>query len=78
MVAAARAVASRAPDALVSDQFAARLVHAVEVDFFARIATGERDPSAGTTDLLAQHGLPPIEDDDAPFGEVIYVSAELR
>jgi methyltransferase (TIGR00027 family) len=34
--------------------------------------------SASTTDLLAQHGLPPIDDDDAPFGEVIYVSAELK
>jgi len=31
-----------------------------------------------TWDLLAQHGLPPIDDDDAPFGEVIYVCAELQ
>jgi methyltransferase (TIGR00027 family) len=44
MVAAARAVASRTPDALVSDQFAAPLVRAVGVDFFARMATGELDP----------------------------------
>ncbi|CFH40520.1 class I SAM-dependent methyltransferase [Mycobacterium tuberculosis] len=34
--------------------------------------------SASTTDLLAEHGLPPIDGDDAPFGEVIYVSAELK
>jgi methyltransferase (TIGR00027 family) len=39
---------------------------------------GWQTASASTTDLLAQHGLPPIDDDDAPFGEVIYVSAELK
>jgi hypothetical protein len=32
----------------------------------------------GDTWDLAQHGLPPVDDDDAPFGEVIYVSAELQ
>ncbi|HWS94625.1 MAG TPA: SAM-dependent methyltransferase, partial [Mycobacterium sp.] len=39
---------------------------------------GWRTAGATTTDLLAQHGLPPIDDDDAPFGEVTYVSAELE
>ncbi|OSC42931.1 class I SAM-dependent methyltransferase [Mycobacterium decipiens] len=38
---------------------------------------GWQTASVSTTDLLAQHQLPPIEADDAPFGEVIYVSAEL-
>jgi methyltransferase (TIGR00027 family) len=45
MVAAARAVASRAPDPLIDDQFAAPLVRAVGVDYFARMAGGELDPS---------------------------------
>src|SRR5258707_6928179 len=45
MVAAARAVASRAPGALVNDHFAARLARAVGVNFFARLASGELDPS---------------------------------
>lgn len=31
-----------------------------------------------TTDLLAKHGLPPIDPDDAPFGDVIYLSATLH
>ena len=44
MVAAARAVASRFPDALVNDQFAEPLVRAVGIDFFARMAGGELDP----------------------------------
>jgi methyltransferase (TIGR00027 family) len=39
---------------------------------------GWQTASVSTTDLLAKHGLPPIDDDDAPFGEVIYVSAELK
>lgn len=39
---------------------------------------GWRTASASTTDLLGAHGLPPLDDDDAPFGEVIYVSAELK
>jgi O-methyltransferase involved in polyketide biosynthesis len=45
MVAAARAVASCTPGALVNDQFAAPLVRAVGVDFFARLASGELEPS---------------------------------
>lgn len=38
---------------------------------------GWQTASVTTTSLLAQHGLSPIDDDDAPFGEVVYVSAEL-
>jgi methyltransferase (TIGR00027 family) len=44
MVAAARAVATRSPDALINDQFAEPLVRAVGVDFFTKMATGELDP----------------------------------
>jgi methyltransferase (TIGR00027 family) len=29
------------------------------------------------TDLLAEHGLPPIDADDAPFGDVVYLSSVL-
>jgi methyltransferase (TIGR00027 family) len=29
-------------------------------------------------DLLAGHGLPPIDDEDAPFGDVVYLSSILR
>jgi methyltransferase (TIGR00027 family) len=29
-------------------------------------------------DLLAVHGLPPIDDDDAPFGDVVYLSSVLK
>jgi O-methyltransferase involved in polyketide biosynthesis len=38
---------------------------------------GWQTTTTSTTDLLAQHGLPPIDAEDAPFGEVLYVSAEL-
>lgn len=34
--------------------------------------------SASTADLLAEHGLPPIDSGDAPFGEVKYLSGERR
>jgi methyltransferase (TIGR00027 family) len=44
MVAAARAVASRAPNALISDPFAEPLVREVGVDFFTKMATGELNP----------------------------------
>jgi methyltransferase (TIGR00027 family) len=44
MVAAARAVATRSPNALINDQFAEPLVRAVGVDFFAKMAGGELDP----------------------------------
>ncbi|KXW79313.1 class I SAM-dependent methyltransferase [Mycolicibacterium phlei] len=40
MVAAARAVATRQDDALISDPFAEPLVRAVGVDFFTRLASG--------------------------------------
>jgi methyltransferase (TIGR00027 family) len=41
MVAAARAMASKADDALIDDPFAEPLVRAVGVDFFTRLVTGE-------------------------------------
>jgi methyltransferase (TIGR00027 family) len=41
MVAAARALASREPDALIDDPYAAALVRAVGVDFFTRLVDGE-------------------------------------
>jgi methyltransferase (TIGR00027 family) len=43
LVAAARAAASRRPDPLIVDQYAEPLVHAVGVDFFRRLASGELD-----------------------------------
>lgn len=44
MVAAARAVATRAHNALISDPFAEPLVRAVGIDFFTKMASGELDP----------------------------------
>lgn len=41
-----RALASRAPNPLISDPFAEPLVRAVGVDFFTRIAGGELDPAS--------------------------------
>ncbi|WP_111508461.1 SAM-dependent methyltransferase [Mycobacterium kyogaense] len=41
MVAAARAVGSRADEAVINDPFAEPLVRAVGVDFFTKLATGE-------------------------------------
>jgi len=41
MVAAARALASREPDSLIDDPYAADLVRAVGVDFFTRLVDGE-------------------------------------
>ncbi|ORV14754.1 class I SAM-dependent methyltransferase [Mycobacterium celatum] len=38
---------------------------------------GWQTTGANATDLLAKHGLPPIDPDDAPFGDVVYLSAEL-
>lgn len=46
MVAAARAAASKGPDAIIDDQFAEPLVRAVGVDFFTKLATGELTPDA--------------------------------
>ena len=45
MVAAARAVASKEPNAVIDDPFAEALVRAVGVDFFTRMASGELDPA---------------------------------
>ena len=45
MVAAARAVASKAAHGLIDDRFAEPLVRAVGVDFFTRWATGDLDPA---------------------------------
>ncbi|OBK15246.1 SAM-dependent methyltransferase [Mycobacterium asiaticum] len=39
-------------------------------------AHGWQTTSARNADLFAQHGLIPAEGDDAPFGEVVYLSAE--
>jgi methyltransferase (TIGR00027 family) len=44
-VAVGRALASRAPDALIDDPFAEPLVRAVGVEFFTRLVTGELDPA---------------------------------
>ena len=44
-VAVGRALASRGPDALITDPFAEPLVRAVGVNFFTRIASGELDPA---------------------------------
>ena len=41
MVAAARAIASREPDAIIDDPFAEPLVRAVGIDFFTRLLDGE-------------------------------------
>ena len=45
MVAAARAMATRADRALINDPFAEPLVRAVGVDLLARLASGEMDPA---------------------------------
>lgn len=48
MVAAARALASREPNPLIDDPFAAPLVRAVGIDFFTRLIDGDIDlPDAG-------------------------------
>ncbi|MGK2879442.1 MAG: class I SAM-dependent methyltransferase [Mycobacterium sp.] len=52
LVAAARAVASKAPDPLIDDPFAEPLVRAVGVDFFTKLASGEIDPSDMNDDSL--------------------------
>ena len=48
MVAAARALASKEPNPLINDPFAAPLVRAVGVDFFTRLADGDIDLSTRT------------------------------
>ena len=54
MVAAARALASKEPNPLITDPFAAPLVRAVGVDFFTRLADGEIDLSASDKSSTAQ------------------------
>jgi methyltransferase (TIGR00027 family) len=45
MVAAARALASKDTDPIISDPFAAPLVRAVGIDFFTRVVDGDIDPA---------------------------------
>src|SRR5277367_3056838 len=45
MVAAARAVATKADNPLINDQFAEPLVRAVGIDFLTRLATGDLNPA---------------------------------
>src|ERR1700757_122839 len=54
MVAAARAIASKADNPLIDDRFAEPLVRAVGVDFLTRLATGELDAAD-------------VDDDEAPW-----------
>jgi len=54
MVAAARAIASKADNPLINDRFAEPLVRAVGVDFLTRLATGELDAAD-------------VDDDEAPW-----------
>src|ERR1700751_3541916 len=54
MVAAARAVATKADNPLIDDRFAEPLVRAVGVDFLTRLATGELDAAD-------------VDDDEAPW-----------
>ncbi|OBJ49975.1 class I SAM-dependent methyltransferase [Mycobacterium asiaticum] len=51
MVAAARAAASRRPNAVVNDQYAEPLVRAVGLEVFIRLAAGELDAVDGAGDL---------------------------
>ncbi len=46
MVAAGRAMVTKAPDGLIKDPFAEPLVRAVGVDFFTKMMDGELDPAA--------------------------------
>ena len=61
MVAAARAVASRGPGAVIDDPFAEPLVRAVGMDFFTRLAAGE---------LTAEH----LDTDDSPTDITAFVN----
>ena len=49
MVAAARALASREPDAIIDDPFAEPLVRAVGIDYFTRMAAGQAPPADDAT-----------------------------
>ena len=58
MVAAARAMASREPEPLIDDPFAAALVRAVGVDFFTRVVDGDialpADPEVAGPQLMTE------------------------
>ena len=66
MVAAARAVASREPDRLIDDPYAAPLVRAVGIDFFTKVVDGQITlddgdhcgTAADSTTPRALHGAP--------------------
>src|SRR6202171_1337784 len=61
MVAAARAIATKAENPLIDDRFADPLVRAVGVDFFTRWATGELD-AADLDDSESAWGLEHMPD----------------
>ena len=54
MVAAARALASREPDAIIDDPFAEPLVRAVGIEFFTRMVDGDIDLAAVDADGTAR------------------------
>jgi methyltransferase (TIGR00027 family) len=64
MVAAARAMASAADNALINDPFAQPLVRAVGVDFFTRLVTGELRPEELDNDTESV-GMQPMTDNMA-------------
>jgi methyltransferase (TIGR00027 family) len=57
MVAAARALATTEPDAIINDPYAAPLVRAVGIDFFTKIVDGEIDLPDGQGDADAADGV---------------------
>ena len=65
MVAAARAMVTRADGALISDPYAEPLVRAVGVDVFTRLATGELEPSALNVDGDSNVGMDRMVDNMA-------------
>ncbi len=65
MVAAARAMVTRADGALISDPYAEPLVRAVGVDVFTRLATGELEPSALNVDDDSNVGMDRMVDNMA-------------
>jgi methyltransferase (TIGR00027 family) len=54
MVAAARALATAEPDAIISDPFAAPLVRAVGIDFFTRLVDGDISGPDGAGDCVPE------------------------
>ena len=65
MVAAARAMVTRADGALINDPYAEPLVRAVGVDVFTRLATGELEPSALNVDDDSNVGMDRMVDNMA-------------